>query len=375
MPLTVNLTGAITQVVMVILAIIVLVLTHELGHFIAAKLTGIRATEFFIGFGPRIWSFRRGGTEYGIKWGLVGGYVKILGMNPEEEVKPEDWPYSYRGSPIWKRFLVIFSGSMVHFLLALLVIFIAIWALGIPNWEKATTTVGVVGEFMMDGETPTPSSQAGLKNGDRIVSVDGEEVRDWVELRQYIVDHPGKRIVLDVEREGEIIPLETTLATTEEGTGYLGISPRPYMDKFGFLGSIKQSFVWLGKATYGVFYSFYRLVTPSVWKQLLGISEPNLERPVTVVGATRLAGQAAQEGAFYLINFFAFIMLFLAYINLLPLPPLDGGYLLVLLVEKTAGKEVDLRKLYPIAVTVLVFFGLLFLLTLRLDITNPINLP
>jgi membrane-associated protease RseP (regulator of RpoE activity) len=138
---------------------------------------------------------------------------------------------------------------------------------------------------------------------------------------------------------------------------------------------LKQTAIWFGKAVWGAAYSFYRMFTPSIWKQLLGISEPTVERPVSVVGASRLAGDFFDQGAFIFLNFLAFILLFLAFVNLLPLPPLDGGYLMVLLVEKVSGKEVDLRKLTPIAVVVLGFFVVLFLLTLRLDIFNPINLP
>jgi membrane-associated protease RseP (regulator of RpoE activity) len=369
--------GYLLNVVIVLGVLILMVVAHELGHFTAAKLTGIKVTEFFVGFGPRIWSFRRGETEYGFKWLLVGGYVKILGMNPDEKVSEEDFPRSYRGSPIWKRAVVILSGSLVHLVLALLLIFSAIWLLGIPVYD-AGTTVADVAQTMPDGATATPAAAAGLEEGDRIVSVDGNEVSSWDELRSYIVEHPGAEMTLQVEREGEDLELRTRLADREDGGGYLGVSPRAELvekERYGFAGSLGKTVEWWGRASYGVGYSFYRLFTPGVWKQLLGISQPGIDRPVTVVGASRIAGDFAEQGAFLFLNFLAFILLFLAYVNLLPLPPLDGGYLLVLLVEKLRGKEVDLRKLYPFAVAVLAFFGILFLLTLRLDITNPINLP
>ena len=131
----------------------------------------------------------------------------------------------------------------------------------------------------------------------------------------------------------------------------------------------------VGRLFYGVFYVFYRIFNLSTLKQLVGISPPTSERPVGVVGISRLAGQLANEGAYFFLNFLAFILLFLAYVNLFPLPPLDGGHLLVLAIEKIRGKEVDMQKLYPIAVAVLAFFAILFILTLRLDIFSPINLP
>ncbi len=365
------------NVLAVLGVVIVLVITHEFGHFTAAKLTGIKVTEFFVGFGPRILSFRRGETEYGMKWLLVGGYVKILGMNPDEQVSEEDYHRSYRGSPIWKRAVVIFSGSLVHLTLALLMIFAAIWMLGIPVY-RAGTTVAEVAQTLPGESGDSPAALAGLRDGDRILAVDGWEVADWDQLREFIVDNPGEEVELRVEREGETLTLQAQLARRDDGSGYLGISPRAERageERYGFTGSLGKTGEWFARATYGVAYSFYRLCTPGVWKQLLGVSRPTVDRPVTVVGASRIAGEFAEEGAFFFLSFLAFILLFLAYVNLLPLPPLDGGYLLVLLVEKVRGKPVDLRKLYPVAVAVLIFFGMLFLLTLRLDITSPVSLP
>ncbi len=367
--------GTIRNVLIVLAFIIFLVVTHELGHFTSAKLLGIKVTEFFVGFGKRIWSTKRGETEYGIKWILAGGYVKILGMNPDEEVSEEDFPRSYRGSAIWRRAVVIFSGSFVHLMMALIIMFIAIWSLGIPVID-ATTAVAEVSTTLDDG-SESPSSLAGLEIGDTIVAINGEDMENWDQLSGYIRDYPGEQVQLTVERDGETITLETKLASVDDH-GYLGISPEAEVvsiDRYGFLGSLKQTGIWFGRAVQGAAVGFGKIFTPGVWKQLLGISEPTIERPVSVVGISRIGVSVYGEGLYYFLSFFAFILLFLALVNLLPLPPLDGGYLLVLLIEKIRGKEIDLRKLYPISVAVLAFFGILFLLTLRLDIMNPINLP
>lgn len=367
--------GYVLGFIIAVLVIIVLVVTHELGHFTSAKLLGIKVTEFFVGFGKRIWSTRRGETEYGFKWFLAGGYVKILGMNPDEEVSEEDYPRSYHGSAIWRRAVVIFSGSFVHLVLALIIMFIAIYSLGIPVYGATTTVSAVAGT--LDNGSESPSSLAGLEPGDNITAVNGEAMEDWDRLSQFIRDHPGEQVQLTVERGDETITLDTELATLNDH-GYLGISPESRVvatDHYGFFSSLRMTGVWFGQSTWNAAYSFYRIFTPSVWKQLLGISAPTVERPVTVVGISRITGGIARKGTYYLLSFFAFILLFLALINLLPLPPLDGGYLMVLLVEKIRGKEVDLRKLYPVSVAVLAFFGILFLLTLRLDIFNPIVIP
>jgi regulator of sigma E protease len=165
------------------------------------------------------------------------------------------------------------------------------------------------------------------------------------------------------------------LAKLEDGNGFLGITPQAVTQKYSFPGSFAPGAEQFGTLSYGVFYGVGHIFTLSTFKQLLGITPPTSSRPVSVVGISRVAGQLADQGAYPFLSFFAFILLFLAYLNLAPLPPLDGGHLLVLGIEKARGKEIDMRKLYPIAMAVLFFFGLLFVLTLRLDITNPINLP
>jgi membrane-associated protease RseP (regulator of RpoE activity) len=368
--------GIVLTVLVALFAIIFLVIVHEFGHFIAARLAGVKCPEFFVGFGPRIWSTKRGDTEFGIKWILVGGYVKVLGMNPEEEISPEDFPHSYKGVSYWRRFWIIFSGSLSHILLAVIIMFFAIWTFGYPNMDKGSNTLASVGQYMDEAqEEETPAYTAGLQEGDTVLAMDGEEVSDWDEVSSFIKEHPGQEVTILVERDGQEIELEAQLATLDNGNGYLGVSSEVYMEQYSFAGSIVQTGKWLGQATWGVFYGVYRVFNWSTIKQLIGVSEPTAERPQTVVGITRTASQIAGEGMFYFLNFFAFICLFLAYINLAPLPPLDGGHLVVLIWERITGKEVDMRKLYPVAVAVLAFFLILFILTLRLDITNPINLP
>ncbi|MDD5666596.1 MAG: site-2 protease family protein, partial [Actinomycetota bacterium] len=122
--------GVVLTVFIVLLVIVFLVVVHELGHFTAARLAGVKCPEFFVGFGPRIWSTKRGDTEFGIKWILVGGYVKVLGMNPEEEISPEDFPHSYKGVSYWRRVWIIFSGSLTHILLAGIILFFTIRFIG-----------------------------------------------------------------------------------------------------------------------------------------------------------------------------------------------------------------------------------------------------
>lgn len=363
-------------VVIVLLVLIFLVITHELGHFIAAKKAGVEVTEFFVGFGRRIWSTVRGETEYGIKWILAGGYVKILGMNPEEEIPPEDFHRSYKGVSYGKRFWIIISGSLAHFLMALLIMFFAFWLVGAPSADRYTNTISGVEQYLdAEATQETPAYKAGLEPGDTILAMNGRTVSDWDEVREFIVDRPDERVTLLIQRDGEEIEEVVRLAETEEGTGYLGVGPRAEMEDYSFFGALRETGEWIGEASWGVAYGFYRIFNWSTLKQLLGMEEPTIERPVGIVGVSRLAGQSLKYGAYTFLYFLAFILLFLAYINLLPLPPLDGGHLAVLLWEKVTGKEVDMRKLYPVAVAVLTFFMFLFVLVLIQDIVNPINLP
>jgi membrane-associated protease RseP (regulator of RpoE activity) len=364
--------GYLLYVLIVLAVIMVLVVVHELGHFLAARLAGVKATEFFVGFGPRIWSFRRGDTEYGIKWILIGGYVKILGMNPEEEISPEDFPHSYKGVSYARRFWIVIAGSLSHVILALLIAFFTIWIIGTPI---LTNTIGAVGNTIEESGEETPAYAAGLQPGDTIVAMNGESVDDWEEVRSNILDHPGEEVSIDILRDGQEMRLTAQLAELDDGNGYLGVSPQTEMMQYSFIQSIGETGSWWVEYSKAVFYGFYRIFNLSTLKQLIGVSEPTMERPLTVVGISRIAGQLADEGMYPFLMFLSFLLLFLAYINLLPLPPLDGGHLLVILVERFTGKEIDMRKLYPVAVAVLAFFAILFLLTLRLDILSPVNLP
>ncbi len=360
-------------ILVAIAALVVIVVAHELGHFIAAKLSGVRVDEFFVGFGPKIWSTKRGETEYGFKWILVGGYVKVAGMDPNEEIKPEDLPRTYKGVSRWKRFFIIVSGSAVHIILALIIAFTAIWLLGLPDQDNPTNTLAGVSQTLDDG-SPSPAAQAGLEPGDTIVAMDGTPVSNWKQLSDYIHAHPGQPVTIQAQRDGQDLTLTTTLADNA-GEGFLGISPVFPVIHYGFTGSFGQTARYWGTASWGAVYGFYRVFNLSTLKQLVGISPPTNERPVSVVGISRLTGEVAHQGLRQLLLFISFLLLFLAYINLLPLPPLDGGHLLVLAVEGISGKEIDMRKLYPVAVVVIALFSLLFILTLRLDITNPIRLP
>jgi membrane-associated protease RseP (regulator of RpoE activity) len=192
------------SIVAIVAVIAAVVMLHEAGHFTAAKLSGMKVTEFFLGFGPRLWSIRKGETEYGVKLIPAGGYCRIVGMNNLEQVDPADEPRTYRQASFWRRFAVGVAGSTVHFILAL----VTVWALFAFAHQKATASVGSL--LRIKGETP--AQMAGFEPGDRFLSYDGHKVTSWDAMHTYIETRIGKSITFVVERKGQDLTLTATPA-------------------------------------------------------------------------------------------------------------------------------------------------------------------
>ena len=200
-------------IVVVILAIVVMIFLHELGHFLAARWSGMLATEFFIGFGPRIWSFRRGETEYGIKAIPAGAYVKILGMNNLEEVDPADEARTYRQAPFRSRFNVAVAGSAMHFAVALVLLVVQFSLIGAPDgnkWNVAEVTPG------------SAAAAAGMRSGDRIVSLDGRPVGAYSGFRSQIRSADSGRVEMVVDRDGRRVTLPVDLSRRAAVIGTVG---------------------------------------------------------------------------------------------------------------------------------------------------------
>ena len=355
---------------------------HEAGHLATAKRFGIKATQFFIGFGPKIWSTHRGETEYGVKALPLGGFVKIAGMNPFEDIAPEDRNRVFKAKPAWQRAIVLAAGSFTHFVLAFVIAIATFSLIGVADVDRPTTTIESV-SAQVDGE-PSPARAAGLEAGDTIVAVQDERVSSWSETIEILKARPGKRTRITIERDGVERTVTAVLATHRPGeterVGFLGVGPTYENTRLGLLDSVGESGVLLGRGTVESLKGLASLFSPSMLSRLFGQLTGTVERapedPATVVGLTGTAGGLASQGDFS--TFFLLIAAFNIFIgvaNLLPLPPLDGGHLAVLAYEKIRGREVDIRKLIPITATVITIFGSLFLLLLVLDITQPISPP
>src|SRR5918992_1889294 len=187
-------------VILFILAILVVVMVHESGHFLVAKAFGFKAIKFFVGFGPTLWSVQKGETEYGVKAIPAGGFVKILGMSPYEEIDPEDEPRTYPNKPRWQRALLLVAGSATHWVVAFVLLVVAIMTIGLPTGlsnqvaEVTTTIKGV----------ETPAGKLGIEPGDRIVAVGGSQTSSWAEIRRYIRAHAGREADFSIEHNGDV---------------------------------------------------------------------------------------------------------------------------------------------------------------------------
>lgn len=323
-----------------ILALTAMVVLHEIGHFVAAKATGMRVERFSLFFGRALISRRRGETEYMIGWLPLGGYVKISGMSPEEELDPEVAPRAYCRQPTWKRVTVILAGPMVNIVCAL-ALFAAFFMSGVP------ATSNEIAAVIPD----TPAAVAGLVPGDTLVGIDQVRAdgRNVDALREGIIERPGEQVNLQIEREGAPVSVPAVLASVD-GAGQLGVQFGSYKERSGPLDASWKALdmAWWQTKTAGV--GIWRLATESgAHKEL-----------TTVVGITAAYNEIAGLG--FALYFIGAVSLLLGLFNLLPLLPLDGGHILFALLERLRGRNFSTRTYQAtiIAGLALLLVGLAF---------------
>jgi membrane-associated protease RseP (regulator of RpoE activity) len=378
-------------VLLVVLAIIVMVFFHELGHYLTAKAAGMKVTEFFIGFGPRIWSFRRGETEYGLKAIPAGAYVRIIGMHNLDEVDPADEPRTYRQKPYWRRMSVAVAGSAMHFIMALLLLFAIFAVHGIEQDESAWTVGGVTEGSAAD--------EAGLRPGDRIVAIDGRAVDTFDDLRREVTGRPGDEITLSVEGPGGNRTVETTLGdrnpVTGERSGFLGVGAEaPFVpdDPLTAAGRSFTTFGSMAKLSVQALGSFFtpgglsqytsRVFDSGSGKVGSGEAAPGAGeegRVISVVGAVRLGAEQTEAGWIGLAEFLVTINVFVGIFNLVPLLPLDGGHVAIATYERIRSRRgrpyrVDVAKLMPLTYGVVALLVFVAVTSLYLDLVDPVSL-
>jgi membrane-associated protease RseP (regulator of RpoE activity) len=372
--------GALGQVSFFV-ALILVILVHEAAHFAVAKAFRIKVTEFFVGFGTRVWSTRRGETEYGVKAIPAGGYVKIAGMNPYEEIAPEDLPRTYGAKPAWQRALVVVAGPFTHLVLAFLCF--GVW-LVLAGQPVATSPLVAAVTRTLDGGALSPAAQAGIRAGDRIVAVDGINAPTDTQLVRFTRRHVGQAITLTVERDGRRLTFTVTpvLATVDgREVGRVGVELTLARERTGPIGAVTGGARLVGSAVAQTVVGIGRIFGPEGIGRVVHLLFSNAPRgpadsgPLSPVGVARVVGQTAESGHFWdILYVFALVNVFIGLINLLPLPPFDGGHLAVLAIERLRGKKVDMRKVAPVAAVVVAFFVLFTLSVVYLDIVKPINL-
>ena len=296
----------------------ILVTVHEFGHFITAKLTGIKVEEFSIGFGPKIYQQQEGETLYSLRMLPLGGYNKIAGMDPED---PEDLERGFNSKPVTSRMLVILAGSLMNFILPVLIFFGIFLAYGMEVPQN-TPVLGQIVEGY-------PAAQSGLKEGDRVLSINGQPVSQWPDIRTRLADAGTKPVPFEIQRDKEKLTVTVTPVLNPE-TG------KPFIGVVSSLKKVQltpwQAAVSSVTATKNIIKNMYA----SLYHMVTGKTKAELSGPV---GVAKMAGQVAHKGFDMLLQFTAMLSLNLAIINLLPLPALDGGHFLILLIEAITGHK------------------------------------
>jgi membrane-associated protease RseP (regulator of RpoE activity) len=387
-----------------IVAISISITLHEFGHFITAKKFGMKATQFFLGFGPTLWSFTRGETEYGVKAIPAGGFVKIIGMTSVEEVDPEDEPRSFRRHPAWQRIIVLVAGSTMHFLLALVLLFMIPLAIGLQNGN--TNTIGTVVSCVPTtnesacarGEAASPASKLGLRPGDELVAFGGKPVATWDQFTSDIKRYKrGDRVTVTFQRGGTRFTRTVALSQTlEYGTktpvAFLGIAGTYVYQRTSPLRAVTYAGSMFGQAfadTGDVLGDLPSAVDHLFAKNRAKTPGGDL---TSIVGVGQITGQVVsasgvgwQAKAFEVLLIVTSVNVFIGLLNLLPLLPLDGGHVAVVLYEKLRswlarlrGRPdpglVDMTKLVPVSLGVFAILIGFSLLLIYADIVNPINL-
>jgi membrane-associated protease RseP (regulator of RpoE activity) len=409
---------------------------HEMGHMVPAKKFGVKVTQYFVGFGKTVWSFRRGETEYGVKAIPLGGYVKLVGMLPPapgddphrvrksntgmftqlisdaraaeyELVEPGDEERLFYRLPWWKKVIVMAGGPTVNLLIAF-VLFAGIF--GLHGTYEPTTTVSTVSQCVVPAQEEgractaddprTPAAIAGLLPGDRIVSFNGTEIKDWQQLVTVIRANEDGDAVIGYVRDGERHTVETNTtvksvrslddSSTYVDAGFLGVESTTVRETHGPLFTLGQ----MGLMTWDTIKVVVQLPV-KVWdvaQAVVGVEERAQDSPVSVVGAGRVAGEVASdvqspgmERVVFLLSMLAGLNLFVGMFNFIPLLPLDGGHIAGALFEaarrglaRLRGRPdpgfVDVAKLLPVAYVVAASLIVMSLVLIAGDIVAPISL-
>ncbi len=362
----------------VLAAIIAMIMLHELGHFVMAKRAGMKVTEFFLGFGPRLWSIRRGETEYGVKAIPAGGYVRIIGMSNMDVVDPVDEDRTYRSKPYRHRLGVAVAGSTMHFLIAGALLFMLYAAVGEPSARP------VIEQIVKD----SPAQHSDFRVGDRIVAVNGIAVKEWEEIPRYVESHGESPLVFTVVRKDTGERLDVTvrpqpMQINGREVPRIGIGPEQFLQTKPIPSAVVATVTKMPGYMWQTVKALGGIVSPdgiqNYGELLSGKGGDNTKRFISPYGAAQVASQAVDNGWGAVLVFLFTINIFVGIFNMVPLLPLDGGHVAIATYEKIASKikrrrvQVDVQRLMPLTAAVLALLVIMGLTALYLDIVRPVS--
>lgn len=359
-----------------VLGLIVSVFLHEIGHFVTARWTGMKSTQFFMGFGPRVWSTHRNGVEYGVRAIPAGAFVRIIGMNNLDEVEPEDEPKAYRSKSYPRRMLVITAGSLMHMIIAL-ALFTGVYATAGRIQETGTVTIAAM------GAGDTPAVEAGLQPGDVIVSIGGTPVSSRDDVVTTVTSYaPGDQAEIVYVRDGVQQSVSVTFDANpaDPSIAYLGVAS----DSVDYVSIPLYQSVWrgvqdIGDTVVGSVKGVVTVLNPMNSIRHLTGEETSLEtRPTTLVGVSQVGGDIGRsDGMKGVLLLLASVNVFVGIFNMFPLLPFDGGHAAIATYERIRSRKgrtyrADISKMVPVATTVVALMVLLLFTGLYLDITQPL---
>lgn len=332
-----------------VIGLALLILAHEFGHFLIAKLFGVKVNEFMIGLpGPKLFSYQGKETTYGITLIPFGGYVRLHGEfeDPENPEKTKD-EKSFISKPATVRILVLASGAIFNVLLAVL-LFSAVFLYGIPNYP--TTIIDKV-------YPDTAAQKAGFQEGDKILKIDNRDIGEWQDLVEYVSERPGKKVTITLKRNDDKLKLHPTIGR-KDNKGYLGIKAKTTTLKMGLFDSIIKA----TNMTYQMTKTFVEFIYKELFK---GDLLKQSAGPIGIVVETSRAVKVGFDFYFYLLGL---ISINLAIVNLFPVPPLDGGRILISLVEKALGRKIPFKVLAVIQLAGILLFLFLMIYLIQADL-------
>ncbi|CAB4533358.1 unannotated protein [freshwater metagenome] len=371
-----------------IFALLFSVMVHEFGHYLTARRFGMRVSEFFLGFGKRIWSFRRGETEFGVKAIPAGGYCRIEGMTPDDEMPEGESGRAFYRAKSGKKLIVLGAGSFLHFVLGYLLLFVLLSGVGVNQ------VLPVIDKVSAD----SAAAAAGFEKGDEIIAINGDRSTNWQDQLDKIRNSEGRELTFTIKRDGveQDISASPRMTDIEDGTSryVLGIVNEFGTKRLGIVTSVSSA----AKLTWSFATASAKALIqlpskiPALWGQTFGGEKRDENGLVGVVGVARVSGQAASSGdlstserigTFILIV--ASLNIFVGLFNLLPILPLDGGHMAVAIADeiralfarlrgRSRPAAIDVKVLTPITAVVFVILAALTVLLLIADIFNPISL-